>query len=56
MQEESGQSCYLAEQVNLLRAQLCSAGIEPAAEEAAIAAQVKQKLNMVRVAEPGVVH
>lgn len=43
VQEETGQSCYLVEQVIVLRMQLCSAGIELAAEEPARTAQVNRR-------------
>ena len=35
LQEEIGQSCYLAKQVEVLRIQLVSAGLEPASDEQA---------------------
>lgn len=35
LQEEVGQSCYLAKQVEVLRIQLVSAGLEPASAEQA---------------------
>jgi len=44
LQEETGQNCYLANQVEVLRAQLVSAGLEPASVEQSDDSNVSSQL------------